>query len=788
LPDVDLEDAGREARELYGQLRSSEELRVVAARMMTAELGPAVQRILGLTDQYSLKEIMTRARESLARDGVELILLLEDLAAIQGLQDELLEVLRAGARQGGKQVLCTVRAAFAVTDGYWLEHVPETFRERCRYPFTLNLRYGQGDGGWSPEDVRNFLGRYLNAARVGVSALERRYGSATEAERSSGDWVPNQCDDCPLSDKCHPGFETDSHGYGLYPFNPASIDRIIRSMVRAQAGGTFHPRGALMRIRATLQEDEEAIRDGTFPTKSFRSRFDIQGLPQLPYQVLGALEDRFGDVEEDRSAQRWRTLLEFWGGTPRELGNLDPAIHEAFQLPELEVGPLPPQPPPVPPEGPTDDDDPVLRARLEQLDAWAGGSGTLDQPLSDAIRGFFHESVMDEIDWEGLLISRSEPLVASTIKQTSFVIQHAYGRGPAANQVRFAIEANPQNAALLEGVIRFLASRDRGDPSWNFPEGPARFREFREQIRAWAGDLEARLRSALSFEDDGRGAVVVRMLALTSLVLGMLSPSDGPADKIAALLAPDRTPGPKPPGVEVSPVWDDYVRDARESRVALRAALLRFAGARQGRAPDAVALDAAAILPVVDDFLGRVPLSFTAAEARVANEFHKGLTSGLDVAVHGRRQAILQWLEGVEPPVEGSNAGELVSSVEAAASALVQVGLFRPGDMVEELRSSREQVTDEVLDVVVETRELIDRDPASLDAELVRDLGVWGDERTHVLQRFVRLSDLVLNESELAVAREFELLDPGSGAGGMDGAFDSTLASIDRALERMGDV
>ncbi len=62
----------------------------------------------------------------------------------------------------------------------------------------------------------DFVGRYLNAARVGKQSLE-----------TSAPQVPNACAACEFRTSCHENFGESRDGYGLYPYNAPAIRRAV---------------------------------------------------------------------------------------------------------------------------------------------------------------------------------------------------------------------------------------------------------------------------------------------------------------------------------------------------------------------------------------------------------------------------------------------------------------------------------------------------------------------------------------------------------------------------------
>src|SRR6266508_5850546 len=158
-----------------------------------------------------LQRAMLDLRAELARQEQEIVLLIEDFALVQGVQRDLLDaIIEPGVREG-RQVLAPIRTLMAVTSGFF-DRLADTVITRATagtpYVYDLDAQFGDDI---SDDDITSFIGRYLNAARLGRDRLEHLMIRNAEE-------VPNACDQCAVRDACHRGFETSSEGHGLYPF------------------------------------------------------------------------------------------------------------------------------------------------------------------------------------------------------------------------------------------------------------------------------------------------------------------------------------------------------------------------------------------------------------------------------------------------------------------------------------------------------------------------------------------------------------------------------------------
>src|SRR5690606_35640802 len=136
----------------------------------------------------------------------------------QGVRRDLLDAIHESSIVQGQEKYATVRTLLAVTPSYYRENLPETFRTRAEASSPSYVVDVQIDGARTNDaDLVDFVGRYLNAARLGKDVLEAE-GSANKA-------TPNACDVCPFSDSCHSTFGTSEAGHGLYPYNESAVLR-----------------------------------------------------------------------------------------------------------------------------------------------------------------------------------------------------------------------------------------------------------------------------------------------------------------------------------------------------------------------------------------------------------------------------------------------------------------------------------------------------------------------------------------------------------------------------------
>ena len=125
------------------------DLRKALVLVLNRYLDEAIRGLLNL-DSEDLSLLLREVRRALEREGRELVLLIEDVARLQGIDRQLLDALleRPESDEGR---LCPLRAVVGCTDGYF-GTLPNTFRTRCSFLVDLNVdpvvpaaRRGVGD-------------------------------------------------------------------------------------------------------------------------------------------------------------------------------------------------------------------------------------------------------------------------------------------------------------------------------------------------------------------------------------------------------------------------------------------------------------------------------------------------------------------------------------------------------------------------------------------------------------------------------------------------------------------
>lgn len=491
-------DVGETFQRRIAQLISNPSLRNAVAAVIDHYVPQATREVFA-GSSTDLLQVFDDVRSELARRGQELFLFVEDLVLLHGIDAQLAQALTVPARRD----LCPIRAAIAVTSGY-LDDRYATFSERGVH-YTMDVERQQVGAA----ELRSFVGRYLNAGRVGRSALA--------VAAASGESPPNKCTDCPHRDQCHPAFGTTNEGHGLFPFNGMAVDRLIKLASPA----AFDPRNILREVvRAPLEVAEaELVQPGLFPS----DRFAATGMPTrvaVPVEVRDAIAKSSGTADAEIS------LRAFYAANPPAVDDELRQIAEIFGVELTELGKD------VPVEV-MDTAPSPQQAAPHEIDRWVAGE-RLKGSTARIIRNWILDRLTASLQTgpHGLNVKRIRSAVqvaALKIFASNVILDNAAGGGgfaPEGPTIRFS--CNDSDGVLLKGVLAAIA----GDLA-----GPNAGRWYFDMHRRLAVlEADIRKRAAQGTKTGSRQALAV---------LGVLSsvderPVNSPQDALAVMIRPRR--------------------------------------------------------------------------------------------------------------------------------------------------------------------------------------------------------------------------------------------------------
>ncbi len=646
---TDFMQASKMAQNCYQDLMTFPELQQQAVDWMNKNLNEAVAKVLNLNGE-NLLNLMNDVRESLAEQNVELILLIEDFAKLQGIDNQLLEALLVRPNQPGRKRLCALRTAFAATEGYF-DNLVQTVRDRIKFRVNLNVGQAGKKGFVTLNDVESLVARYINAARQNDSSLIEWHRQNLTQGNGESIPAPSACHQkgCPHLDACHSAFGH-REGMGLYPFTREAIT----NMFDRACSNDFNPRKIIDKIiKHTLENYSDHLANGEFPPRALSQHFG--GL-----KMRAALQTKLRDMDPV-NYQRRQVLLELWSDHS-EPEDLDPVIHEAFSLPPLGLEGI---------DGPPDDEDEEegggggpeelfpkeLENKLKLIDEWFNG-GELPQGLASELREIVFHAVSSRIDWDSeLLLANQFRGSTRAFKQTSVnFIRQATKAAKTETKLLIPIDDKFSDAAVaLQGMLAYSHFGN-----WNFRDGGYHLRAYSRMIEECAQHVLQQVKQPIEYSDWSPVPAAVELLAIGARMAGHPSESDPSEDMLTASLFADIS--------EVnlsgrSQAWRELLKLFVKHRKELTDIVLSRASCTKGASAQVQIIDAVQIIKPIRDLLSSdwQPKAVLPKEFKQKNILKlRDKTNGqLSDAISGEKDRCQKWYKNVQ-----DNIGDIDSRQE----------------------------------------------------------------------------------------------------------------------------
>ncbi len=452
-------DAKRSTMNALQQLAKDDGARrPLAADILQEALDPALRTVFRFSEalgQRTIEEIVDDIRRGLLVDGKELVLLIEDFAALAGIQQPLLNLMIAESDHQGQRIRAPLRTALAVTDGFLPSR--QTILTRAKREWFIP------NAAQSTEELigrlTDLAGRYLNAARWGVTALREQFRDSRGDDLSG--WV--RAFDDPLSAEesdMLSAFGRSRYGHPLFPLSPASIASLCQRELRAGTGLRFNPRAFInnvLRDTLLLRPLHEAQ---AFPPPDFKGAAPAAS-------VALALGTRAMPNEQ---RERLGPVLVHWANNPTDLTGpptVGEGIFKAFHLPRPFAPGAKVISPPSPALGPGAPAPPLTAPPksappppLSYIEAWA--TGDIDQVKARHVRSLFEMALNERIDWNAARM-RGRRVEAGQI-WLPFARTGNPGTGPS-----FAVaEAKRPLCPILRAGLEALERWKANDKSWDY--------------------------------------------------------------------------------------------------------------------------------------------------------------------------------------------------------------------------------------------------------------------------------------------------------------------------------
>ena len=541
----DIGKAAEPTQEAVMKLSGSQKLRAAAVVALNEEL-PEAKKAVFIGGAVDLGLVFDEVRRLLSIQEKELVLFIEDLVLLHGIDRELAQAFTVGRGKGAAR--CAMRVVIAVTDGY-LSSGFATLNTRATH-FTLNLDLD--DPMQVPPDTSvDFVGRYYNALRLGREEIADSY----LADGLEEDWLGNACSLCAERTECHEVFGVDSGGRGLYPLNSTAVGRLVRLV----SSEKFDPREIIRQvISEPLKVAARELPSQSFPSGQFAATLDHRRVSVSPDE-----RDRLTGTE---IGQRRLSVRAYWDDTSSPNRT---AIYEAFGLEVVDdsqtATPIVDSPIPLLP--------PTVPSAFREIDAWANESRALSATTAREIRTFVFRSLIEHIRGGpfGLRVVKSSTKARSDSFYVGGVLIEMVG-------VRIPVAGGGGNEVKREFELEF----DHSDASAVLFKAIISAR----QTGLWPVDrLEALARLTAEFDNS-----VVRIAQVSKALSGDVEPA---VDLLVAL-DHGRTEGltsagkalesmlREPSGFGESKDWDDWGKAARTAHSSSATLLERCAMGAKG--------------------------------------------------------------------------------------------------------------------------------------------------------------------------------------------------------------
>ncbi len=459
---------------------------------MNLHLDEAITQVLNL-GREDLQRLMKEVRETLAEQGIELVLLIEDFAKLQGIDRELLEAVLARPQQPESKPLCAIRTALACTTGYF-ESLIDTVQQRVTFNVNLDIGTVGEKSLITQADIQAFIARYLNAVRLEEQLIEN-WANSHEQEEFQRERLTSHCTECEYRQACHAGFG-DVDGIGLYPFTPKALGQMFSRVNPSD----FNPRILIKDVlKYTLENSVEDIQKGQFPSVTVRQHF---GKMRLSAKVQLDIK-----AKDPQNFERREILLDLWTDS-NELCDLPTEVHTAFNLPPLGVKIHQTEINPGTPRAATsatlyktrsepDSEPPVtvqelpetLIKKIKDLDSW-NNQAILPDNIAKDIREFVFPSVTQRIEWDTEMLLKGNFVGSGgkLFQQRNVIFYNPKVKRGTYSGVVLSLPLNPsdsnefkETALAFQGILLYSYYKN-----WKFKDGDRYFRTYTKYLERWS--------------------------------------------------------------------------------------------------------------------------------------------------------------------------------------------------------------------------------------------------------------------------------------------------------------
>ena len=662
--------------------------KAIAADVLNQVVDQATRQLYQLNESLggkTLGDVIGDIRRLLLTEdpSKELIILVEDFAALVGIQDTLAKILIQHGETDGTKTHATIRSVIAVTDGYLAGR--DTLATRAGREWIVESRFESEAEVLSR--TKRLVSSYLNAARHGEDALKAFYRDASSAPFHS-----NKPKAVEIYSEGNGEHESLLEAFGtiknvpLFPFTESAIECLARSTLASGNALVFNPRFVIKNvIREVLINGRDAYLAGQFPPPN------ISGKPPA-YAVAQWLgEQKFSpDVRS-----RYERFVSIWGNQPTTLSDIariPGAVFEAFKLapPQIESEkqaiqkisqqistdghphPHPPPPPPLPPDSPQIKQASAYQTALER---WVQSETMLEQKVANAIRQAIASLLNQRIDWN------AECLLKREVKSNQFSLPNAGGEGNLVDDPIKVTETTVDPDGRLRGelfaLLRYVSIYNESPDYDDSDEDLARVGNLIDRLQSV---VIGRVRASAKKQTQA----AIALLAANSRLLGLLEKGRTPTAVSSFLFGDVESP---PDLIESAPQsfkdWRQLQRDALQIRPLLIDFVLETSGCFQGTGKTLQGVD---IVGLIESY----PDENFAPDLLDLPSLYKELRAKLmvvrPIAINARLKLVLQAAKTLDAKITSElgadfNKQAVIDAIKQVAIDLRDMGVFPTGSL-----------------------------------------------------------------------------------------------------------
>ncbi|MEG4274023.1 MULTISPECIES: protein DpdH [unclassified Microcoleus] len=788
---LNLQKAGQSAREFYSLLIGDEDIQRATVDWLNRHLDEAIAQVLSL-GREDLQRLMGEVRETLAQQGIELVLLIEDFAKLQGIDREVLEAVLARPQQAGGKHLCAIRTALACTTGYFDSLRLDTVKQRITFSVNLDLGTVGEQSLVNYADIKQFVGRYLNAVRLEDKTIQNWWADSRNREGADRESLPSACNECEHKLACHAGF-SEADGFGLYPFTPEGLEQMLYRV----NPGNFNPRILIKDVlKWTLENSAADIEGGEFPAISVREHF---GKMRLSAIVQGDIQ-----AKDPENCNRRQILLDLWTDS-NELCDLHPEVHSAFDIPALGVK-VQPTKKSSSISGAKESRSSVSKYQVESqshtkknltaagqvpdkltrqkeiLDRW-NNQEFLPQDIAGELRPLIYSAIGERLEWDTEMLLKG---VFASSGTTYFKSRNITFFSPKVTRetisgVKLSLPLNPddadefrETAIAFQGMLQYSHYKH-----WKFPDGARYFRTYAKQLERWSQYVveQIRLYPRESGEPWNPVPAAVELLAIAATMAG--HPTNSIEDLINSLFLDLEAKD-----LETrSASWKKLFNSLQNHREALLEIVKSRTACTKGSSKQFQIIDVVQILdPLKQVSKSWQPQSKIPPDVREKfpeiNKARQAADELLEKAIQeecDRQLAVYNFL--VAELGEDIKKKDVTDLVKRAIGRSTQAGVFRGRKSVDDLTSVLEQFKRVGLSSYLETMKRVQTEknnPDSKPGKLLKYLSENHQKAMTEASEFVGSTNNFLEASITEVNNQIEVLEVSGGA---------TVESCHRAIQ-----